>query len=436
MFSPGRKMEGWKFASLFVLRTAVTSAIDCYVRNYGLLTYFDGMLTERSAQWIGSSGCPYWSTILSNETFITVSKMNTFEQRLVQLASNSNSREVTITPTPPLPPPSTHRIDPSNSLPYSTLDVFTTVRYKGNQLAVVHVPFPLPFPASVLLSQETKQMIAREFNFSETVFLHDALPGLSDRKLDIFTLTEELPFAGHPVIGTICHVCQSEEPPLKSVTLLCRAGPIVGRYDPETKLAEAEIPHNVRIHQALVHGRAVLKAQPYLSRTSVVTNELCVVSIVKGLSFVLIQVPSISPHLEKIEVSGHSVDCESVQLDEGWTPSFVGTYFYVITSQSSEQIVRLRTRMLEPNVGEDSATGSAASALASFLALKDGTGKTTFYYSIEQGVEMGRASEIQVKVTLDATGKAVEKLVLAGRSVQVTQGVLYLPEVTSTVPGQ
>lgn len=225
-------------------------------------------------------------------------------------------------------------------------------------------------------------------------------------------------------------MCQSEEPPLRNVTLLCKAGPIVGRYDPDTKLAEAEIPHNVRIHQAPVFGRAVLKAQPYLSRTSVVTNELHVVSIVKGLSFVLIQVPSISPHLEKIEVSGHSVDCASVQLDEGWTPSFIGTYFYAITSQSTEKIVRLRTRMLEPSVGEDSATGSAASALASFLALKDGTGKMTFYYSIEQGVEMGRASEIQVKVTLDATGKAVEKLVLAGRSVRVTQGVLYLPEVS------
>ena len=337
--------------------------------------------------------------------------MNTFEQRLQQLASNTNSGEAT-----PLPLTGTQKSIPSNCLSYSTLDVFTTTRFKGNQLAVVHVPSSLPLPASFLLLQETKQTIAREFNFSETVFLHDALTGTSDRRLDIFTLKEELPFAGHPIIGTICHVCQSEEPPLESVTLLCKAGPIVGRYDPETKLAEAEIPHNLRIHQAPVSGRSVLKAQPYLSRTSVVTNELRVVSIVKGLSFVLIQVPSISPHLEKLEVSGHCVDCDSVRLDEGWTPSFIGTYFYAITSQSSDKVVRLRTRMLEPSVGEDSATGSAASTLASFLALKDGTARMTFYYSIEQGVEMGRASEIQVKVTLDATGKAVEKVVLAGKA--------------------
>lgn len=346
--------------------------------------------------------------------------MNTFEQRLQQLASNANSREAT-----PRPPTKTQKSTPSDSLPYSTLDVFTSIRFKGNQLAVVHVPSSLPLLDSVL-SQETKQRIAREFNYSETVFLHDALAG--NQRLDIFTLKEELPFAGHPIIGTICHVCESEEPPLESVTLLCKAGPIVGRYDPETKLAEAEIPHNVRIHQTPVTGRAVLKAQPYLSRTSVVTNELRVVSIVKGLSFVLVQVPSISPHLEKLEVGGHSVDCDSVKLDEGWTPSFIGTYFYAVTSQSSEKTVRLRTRMLEPSVGEDSATGSAASTLASFLALKDGTGNMTFDYSIEQGVEMGRASEIQVRVTLDATGKAVLKVVLAGRAVRVTQGVLYLPD--------
>ena len=346
--------------------------------------------------------------------------MNTFEQRLQQLASNADSREATSRP-----PTSTQNSTPSNSLTCSTLDVFTSTRFKGNQLAVVHVPSSLPLPDSVL-SQETKQRIAREFNYSETVFLHDALAG--NQRLDIFTLKEELPFAGHPIIGTICHVCQSEEPPLESVTLLCKAGPVVGRYDPETKLAEAEIPHNVRIHETPVSGRAVLKAQPYLSRTSVVTNELRVVSIVKGLSFVLVQVPSISPHLEKLEVSGHSVDCESVRLDEGWTPSFIGTYFYAIISQSSENTVRLRTRMLEPSVGEDSATGSAASTLASFLALKDGTGNVTFNFSIEQGVEMGRASEIQVRVTLDATGEAVHKVVLAGRAVRVTQGVLYLPD--------
>ena len=355
------------------------------------------------------------------------SSMNTFEQRLQQLASNSKSREATRPRST-----SNRKTTPTNSLPCSTLDVFTTTRFKGNQLAVVLLPPSNVLPTASFhlsqLSQETKQAIAREFNYSETVFLHDAVQGTSDRRLDIFTLKEEVPLAGHPIIGTICYVCQSEEPPLKSVTLLCKAGPIVGRYNPETKLAEAQIPHNVRIHQAPVSGRAVLKTQPYLSRTSVVTNELRVVSIVKGMSFVLIQLPSISPHLEKVEVSGHSVDCESVKLDEGWTPSFVGSYFYVIMSQSGEKAVRLRTRMLEPSVGEDSATGSAASALAAFLALKDGTGKTTYSYSIEQGVEMGRTSEIQVNVTLDATGKAVEKVVLAGSAVQITQGVLYLPE--------
>ena len=345
--------------------------------------------------------------------------MNAFERRLQELASNANtnSREAT-----PLPSINTYKINSPDCLSFSTLDVFTLDHFKGNQLAVVHIPSTSSFEKTFQLH------VAREFNFSETVFLRDNRPGLIDWQVDIFTPKEELPFAGHPIIGTISYLCQSEEPPLRRVTLECKAGRIVGRYDPETKLAEAEIPHNVRIHQATVSGRVALKAQSYLSRTSVVTNEHFVVSVVKGMSFVLIHLPFVSPHLEKLDVSGQNIDCDSVRLDDGWTPSFVGSYFYAITSNSSEKVMRLRTRMLEPIVGEDSATGSAASALASFLALKDGTGGKTYSFSIEQGVEMGRASEIQVKVTLDATGKSVGKIVLGGRAVRVTQGVIHLPE--------
>lgn len=151
------------------------------------------------------------------------------------------------------------------------------------------------------------------------------------------------------------------------------------------------------------------RAQTYLSRTVLVTNQFRVVSVVKGMSFVLIQLPSVTPHLDTLEV-GHSVDCDSVRLDEGWGPSFVGAYFYAIISQSGEGVVRLRTRMLEPRIGEDSATGSAASALASFLALKDGVGEMTYYYSILQGVEMGRTSEIQVRVTCKALFRVLPPL--------------------------
>ena len=78
----------------------------------------------------------------------------------------------------------------TTALSFATVDVFTDVRFTGNPLAIVNIP------QEISLSQETKQKIAREFNFSETVFLHEDDGTGKGRKVDIFTVNEELPFAG------------------------------------------------------------------------------------------------------------------------------------------------------------------------------------------------------------------------------------------------
>lgn len=144
------------------------------------------------------------------------------------------------------------------------------------------------------------------------------------------------------------------------------------------------------------------------------------------MTFVLIALPSVKQHLELLRAD-QQVDCTAVRLDEGWEKSFVGTYFYTDISGPDSKTIKLKTRMLEPSVGEDAATGSAASTLGCFLALKDGKPRKIYHYSIEQGVEMGRASEIIVKVTLDESGTAVSKVKLAGRAILVTQGTMILP---------
>jgi len=341
-------------------------------------------------------------------------------------SSKANSRNGTPSPAPaPVAVaasiPQIH--PPANSLSFATVDVFTTTIFKGNQLAVIQLPI------GYNPTQETKQMIAREFNFSETVFLYPSVPGLdSERRLSIFTTAAELPFAGHPVIGAVCHICQHLEPEINQVTLSCLAGPIKARYKRTESIAEVDIPHDVRIHRLPVNGRAVLKNQTYLARTAVITSELPVVSIVKGMTFILIMLPSIVPHLEKLEPGAIGVDTTSVQLDEHYSPSFVGCYFYAIASHPNSRITKVRTRMLESGIGEDAATGSAACTLACFLALQDGKQGNAYQYLIEQGVEMGRASEIHVIVTLGSMGRSVHSVVLAGRAVLVTQGTLHLPE--------
>ncbi|MCJ1227691.1 hypothetical protein MMC12_004347 [Toensbergia leucococca] len=320
----------------------------------------------------------------------------------------------------------------SASFDYAILDVFTESRWTGNPLAIVNIPTRL------ILDQDQKQKIACEFNFSETVFLHEAEGGFSShRRIEIFTPTEELPFAGHPTIGTICYICA--DAPIQDVTLLTKAGPIAARYDRSTRIASAQIPHDICLHSKRLGWMQVLESQPQLIETRGSVEKplhetwswaresegmLPVVSIVKGLSFILVELPTVKDHLEKIQPSYRRIDPETIQLDDGWSPSFVAPYYYVVGPDEGDQITRIRARLIEPDIGEDPATGSAASTLGSYLALKENGDGKTYRYRIEQGVEMGRRSIITVDVTMNETGKSVNEVMLSGASVMAMQGTL------------
>jgi len=145
-----------------------------------------------------------------------------------------------------------HRRDTMASSPrqldYAIIDVFTSTRYEGNPLAIVRVP------RSCALSQEQKQTIAREFNLSETTFLHESeADGPSDVwRVDIFTVKEELPFAGHPTIGTACFILSDvarERGVVGQVEAQfhLKAGPVQLQYDAVKNTAKAAIPHNVYV---------------------------------------------------------------------------------------------------------------------------------------------------------------------------------------------
>ena len=356
--------------------------------------------------------------------------MNEYKRQLQQITRESCRKEIsTTTPDPesdtsahsPTAMATTSSQNPG-PLPFATLDVFTSTPFTGNQLAVVQLP------AGICISKETKQSVAREFNFSETVFLIGSSSSSHNvQKIEIFTTHQELPFAGHPVIGAACYTCEYMELNIEHLSFLCKAGDLTVNYDRAAKIAEVSVPHNVRIHQRRGSSRDVLKSQLPLAGIPSSTPNLPVVSIVKGMSFVLIELPSRSL-LEKLDAGPLGVDTSSVQLDEGWTPSFVGCYFYFATRLPESNALRIRTRMLEVSVGEDAATGSAACTLAVYLALKDGVPNQQHRFIFEQGVEMGRPSEITVVVKLDSQGMGVEYILLAGKAVLVTQGTLCLPD--------
>jgi PhzF family phenazine biosynthesis protein len=179
-------------------------------------------------------------------------------------------------------------------LPYTVLDVFTQRPWsQGNPLAVVQ----LSKENAKLISQEQKQLIAREFNFSETTFVHiydlnaNGKGDSTDRTLrfDIFTKTMEVPFAGHPTIGT-AKFCFTQLFPsgTQKGTLISKAGDISVEKYPETGLIGAEIPaHNFRVHSSgpgKIENKDIIKKHPELEAVSAeLENGFAVISIAKGL---------------------------------------------------------------------------------------------------------------------------------------------------------
>ncbi|ORY58145.1 uncharacterized protein BCR38DRAFT_489625 [Pseudomassariella vexata] len=318
-------------------------------------------------------------------------------------------------------------------LSFTTLDVFSTKRFEGNPLAVVSIPAALKSK----ISQSTKQKIAKEFNLSETVFLHEPLESNpNELYIDIFTVESELPFAGHPTIGTAVLVKHHLYPSVE--TFVAKCGPISlapGNGNGGGKAIKAKIPHDVHLHQKTLADVIPLEQRdtyPGLSHHSLEIREAelnaPVFSIVKGMTFVLVKLLS-------VEVLGQvrpgRLDFNGLPeafLDKDWAESFVARYYYVETPSSDvkdDGARLLRTRMLELGP-EDPATGSAASSLAAYLTLseKSPAGK----YLMVQGVEIGRRSVINVDTMAEdgENGFRLKDLWLGGEAVVVNRGLMVL----------
>lgn len=143
----------------------------------------------------------------------------------------------------------------SAELDFVTLDVFTSKPYQGNPLAIVRIP------SSRTLTQEQKQAIAREFNLSETTFLHENAEGEANLAwtVDIFMTSRELPFAGHPTVGTACYVlgrtaqAQGLDHGVIEAAFSLKSGPVRLQYDVAKKTAKASIPHDVYVVDSLIY---------------------------------------------------------------------------------------------------------------------------------------------------------------------------------------
>lgn len=313
------------------------------------------------------------------------------------------------------------------SLHFSIVDVFTDSRYMGNPLAIVLLP-----PSTELVpSQTLLQNIASEFNLSETIFLEHSTPedikeGICRAR--IFTTKREILFAGHPTIGAATYLLVHDTSQRAPQRLIPGAGPIpISLIPSKPGYVSAIVPHTYHHHVARCPAPRLLALHSTLSSFVVEDQTFPIVSIVHGMTWVLVELHNLQA-LAAANLGNASANilADSGVLDKGWEYNApLGVYLYVRNAEAqSNGVEAIRTRMLIRGL-EDPATGSAASALAGYLALKEADKKgVKRQWKIVQGVEMKRRSELGVKVTLTIEG--INTIELSGTAVIVSEGKIRL----------
>ena len=317
------------------------------------------------------------------------------------------------------------------TLRYVTADVFTSVPCSGNQPAVGFGAEGLP--------TETLQAITREFNYAESTFVLPAEDPRTTRRVRIFTPELEVPFAGHPTIGTAHVLVATGEVSARDVSLRDDAGDVMTVVLGENV---GPVPVAVRLeHGAPVHAQLTTAQLPEertevtdldalatvvgLTRDDLVGGSHLPVGASCGLPFQIIPVRNAAA------VSRARLDQAMWRrvLDGTWAP---WPMVFAMTREddgtSLPDHVRgcdIRARVFVPGstVPEDPATGSANAALAGYLAARtprDGT----LRWEVAQGIEMGRPSRLSIEA--EKTQGTIAAVRVGGASVIMCEGTLTL----------
>ena len=139
------------------------------------------------------------------------------------------------------------------------------------------------------------------------------------------------------------------------------------------------------------------------------------------MNFLMVQLSSVEEELSTVGLAASAIPDAASLIDKGWQPGFLGSYFFVVLPDSDDSVTRIRARMVDWAIGEDPATGSAACTLACYLSSRLGIASQGHTYMIEQGVEKGRRSLIQVRIDLNTTGE-IKRVRLSGKAVKVQEG--------------
>ncbi len=291
------------------------------------------------------------------------------------------------------------------SLPYVVLDVFTDRPYAGNPLAVV-------LEAEGLSADQMLQ-ISREFNLSETAFplrpTADERSAGADYVLRIFTPGSELPFAGHPSVGSAWWLAQSGQIPFGTVGQLCGEGLLPIEVTP--------------LGATLTGGSAAVSAPQDASRSlaavgladdDLVEPQMWIASAGLAFSYIFVSADALTRCRPDVTV-----------LRAEFSYPQPATGVYLVGWDAARR--HARARMFAGDIGspEDPATGSAALGLGALLVARGELGNGTHEVVIDQGVEMGRPSRLTV--TCDVVDGELERLRVTGGAVKVGEGRIAVP---------
>jgi trans-2,3-dihydro-3-hydroxyanthranilate isomerase len=300
-------------------------------------------------------------------------------------------------------------------LRYHLLDVFTDAPFGGNPLAV--------FPEAPMLEPGLMQRIARELSLSESVFVQPAHAPAAARRLRIFTPGVELPFAGHPTVGTASLLVELGIVPTDRAERGFLLEELVGLVPVSVRRAEsgllfaeltaAMVPES----REPVPSRAELAALLNVAEAELLDGDDSPQAVSAGVPFLFV------PVRDRDVLARVSVDIPRWRdlLATHWAP-----HVYVFCRNPAGADADIRARMFAPAMGitEDPATGGAAAAFAGYLAWRIADRDATLRWTVEQGVEMQRPS----RLTLTAVKSAgqVREVRVGGTSVRIGEGVLRI----------
>lgn len=280
---------------------------------------------------------------------------------------------------------------------YSVYDVFTDTAFGGNQLAVI--------PDATALPEDQLQKIAREFNYSETTFVYPPQDPANTARVRIFTPTMEVPFAGHPTVGTA--IALRDKGAVGNLILELGIGPVPCTIQVDKAAFTVTAP----LERLSNPDPALIAATIGLDVAAINSTTHAPVQASVGLPFVLVELQSREQLNSCQPVTDH--------FREGAKryPSNLDFAVYAYVRDGK----RIDARMFAPldNIPEDPATGSAAAALAALLTDETGQAQSL---TILQGEAMGRPSHITASTS---TGDPIP-VTISGHAVCTMQGKLLV----------